>query len=664
MIKDKVSKLKGYGPKKEKYLNKLDIITIEDLLEHYPRAYENRDNPLELYQFDNDSKYYIKATILKILDTGPYSKNFKLRAKWENKTVNIMFFNNKKYYKDKFSIGEDYYFYGKYSREFNQMIHPEFISVNGRGVKDFFGIMPIYALTEGISNNDIVKGVRQALNGIVPESLSRGIIERNKLLDRKEALLNIHFPKSPVAFKAAKYRLIFEEFLKLHIGLSLINRSSELKECTVFEYMNTIDKFISDLPFELTLSQNKVLEEIFSDMCCEKNMNRLIQGDVGSGKTVIAFLSMILAHLNGFQSVLMVPTEVLAEQHYKSFLELFGDKINIIMLSSSTKEKKKVYCDIENGCIDIVIGTHAIIQDKVVFSNLGLVITDEQHRFGVQQRKNLRDKGKSPDILIMSATPIPRTLSLVLYSDVDISTIETLPEGRKKIITSYVNKGNVYNMYNLIFEQIKNKKQCYFVYPLIEESENADMKSLEIGYKELKDSVLGTYNIEILHGKMKAEEKVRIMDLFSKGEIDILVSTTVIEVGVNVPNATVMVIENSDRFGLAQLHQLRGRVGRSSLQSYCFLLSESNSKISKERIKTMINTNDGFIIAQKDLELRGPGDIVGLRQHGVPDLKIGDVIKHRNILLESKKEADYLLANNLIGEIESSLDKFYREFSI
>ncbi|MCT4631711.1 MAG: ATP-dependent DNA helicase RecG [Firmicutes bacterium] len=664
MLKDRISKLKGYGPKKEKSLNRLGVVTIEDLIEYYPRGYENRDNPLDMDNFDSDKKYYIQARVEKILDNGPYSNNFKLRVKWNNRIINVMFFNNKKYYVNKFSIGDEYFFYGKFSREYNQMIHPEFVKCDDKKAADFFGILPLYPLTEGISNNDVIKGVKQALDNIVPESLPKGTIERNRLLDRKEALKNIHFPKSPQQFKAAKYRIIFEEFLRLHMGLMLINKSSDVKEATEFQYIQEIDKYIDMLPFQLTDSQMKVKEEIFSDMCSLKSMNRLLQGDVGSGKTIVAFLSMILSVLNGYQAVMMVPTEVLAVQHYESFMELFGKSFEVALLTSSSKKKKQIYEEIKRGEIKIVIGTHALIQDDLEFHNLGYVVTDEQHRFGVKQRKNLVEKGRAPDILIMSATPIPRTLSLVLYSDVDISTIDTLPKGRKKIVTSYVNNKNLENMYKLIYDQIRFGRQCYFVYPLIEDSELVDMKSLEQGYKELKESILKEFNIEMLHGKMKNDEKTEVMGRFSRKETDILVSTTVIEVGVNVPNATVMVIENTDRFGLAQLHQLRGRVGRSEFQSYCFLLSESSSKISKERIKTMVNTNDGFVIAQKDLELRGPGDIVGLRQHGVPDMKMGDLFKHREILLKAKEEAEYVMENNEVGDLSGVVDKFYQEFSI
>ena len=513
-------------------------------------------------------------------------------------------------------------------------------------MKNTCRIIPVYPATANLTQN-IIRGVIGNAIGSVAEVLEEFIPEcireRYNLCDIKYSIQNIHFPKSEEDFKNARYRLVFEELFLLQLGLLNIKNSfGEDKAGIKFNRASEMDDFMESLPFKLTNAQNKVYQEIVQDMESTKIMNRLVQGDVGSGKTIVAALALFKAVKNGYQGTLMVPTEILAEQHYRSLKELF-EKFNIsteILTGSQTKKQKtEILGRIERGETDVVIGTHALIQDTVNFKNLGLVITDEQHRFGVRQRAILSQKGNNPDILVMTATPIPRTLALILYGDLDISIIDELPPGRKPIETFAVDNSMRNRINNFIRKKVSEGRQVYIVCPLVEESDTIEAKSAMETADNIANNDFSDLSVGLLHGKMKPKDKDAVMKDFVEGKIDILVSTTVIEVGVNVPNATVMVIENAERFGLAQLHQLRGRVGRGKHQSYCILYNNGKSKISAERMKVMQKTNDGFIISEKDLELRGPGEFFGTRQHGIPDLKIANLYRDMDILKLSQEAA-------------------------
>lgn len=683
ILNDSISKIKGIGPKKLALLSKLNIFSIKDLLFYYPNTYQNRRNMQKLDQVKHMEKATIIARVCgkpKIIRTRNRMKILKIPIEDGTKRGYVTFFNSV-FLKNVFRENESYYFYGNVNNigGYIEITHPEYCSVKSDSLENFCRIQPIYGLTKGLTQ----KEMRNYIDYILFKSpvktyeyLPSKVINNNKMCDIEYAIKNIHFPSSPRALKVAKYRLVFEELFFLQIGLIMIkkkyfNSNNGIK----FKVTSKFENLVESLPFDLTKAQRGTLNDIIEDMTTAKEMNRLIQGDVGSGKTIIALLAMYLAYLNGYQSTLMAPTEILAEQHFKSFEKLLGPLgVRIGVLSRSVKNKEDIISNIKDGKIDMIIGTHALIQDKIEFKNLGLVVTDEQHRFGVRQRSFLKKKGLTTDVLVMSATPIPRTLSLILYGDLDISIIDELPPGRKHIKTYHVTKDKTTKLYEFIKGEFRKGRQGYIVCPLVEESEKIDAKSAVELYDELKNTVFKSWNLELIHGKMKADEKETIMKRFQAGEIDLLISTSVIEVGINVPNSTIMVIMNAERFGLAQLHQLRGRVGRGEFQSYCFLISEAKNKVALERMKTMESTNNGFIIAEKDLELRGPGDFFGTKQHGLPELKIADLFKHRDILKKAQKDAFDILKNyKILSDEEKKLLKnkvgqlfgdLFREFSI
>lgn len=683
LLNDSISQIKGIGPKKLALYAKLNIFSLKDLLNHYPSSYQNRRNIKKL----NTVKHMEKATIIgtvydevKEMRTRKKMRILKVPIKDSTGRGYVTFFNSM-FLKNVFKKNETYYFYGTANNIGGviQMSHPEFSSVKKDSIESFCSIKPIYGLTKGLTQKEITNYISKILfkeSLDVCEYLPSRVIERNKLCDIEYALKNIHFPSSPRALKVAKYRLIFEELYFVQLGLMLLKKKYFHSSKGIrFKNHPKLKGLLDSLPFKLTAAQQKTFDDIVGDMTETKEMNRLVQGDVGSGKTVIALLAMYLAYLNGCQSTLMAPTEILAEQHFESFKDMLQPLgVNIGMLSRSVKNKKNVIQEIREGKIDIVIGTHAIIQDKVEFNNLGLVVTDEQHRFGVRQRSFLKKKGLNPDVLVMSATPIPRTLSLILYGDLDISIIDELPPGRKYIKTHHITNNKTAGLYEFIQGELKKGRQGYIVCPLVEESEKVDAKSAVELYNDLKDSVFKAWKLALIHGKMKPDEKNSIMKKFQGGEIDLLISTSVIEVGINVPNSTIMVIVNAERFGLAQLHQLRGRVGRGEFQSYCFLVSEGKNEVTLERLKTMESTNDGFVIAEKDLELRGPGDFFGTKQHGLPQFKIADLFKHRDILKKAQKEAYETLKNfdkltdvekeNFKYKLSELFGDFFKEFSI
>ena len=530
----------------------------------------------------------------------------------------------------------------------------------------FNGIEPIYPASQAISSKIIEKLVNTALSLVeLPETIPQEIRERNKLCDLKTALYNIHFPKTAELLERAKKRLVFEELFILQAGLTFLKKRSRGKTGSIIGN-NCFDEFKGLLPFELTNAQIRVTEECIADMKSGRPMNRLVQGDVGSGKTAVCAALCFVAAKNSLQSALMAPTEILAEQHFKtlsSFMENTGVRSGLITGSTTKKQKTIIKDNLKKGEIDVIVGTHALLSDDVEFSNLGLVITDEQHRFGVAQRGKLSSKGENPHTLVMSATPIPRTLGLIIYGDLDISIIDEYPKGRQKIDTYLVDTSYRPRIYNYIKKFINDGRQGYIVCPLVEENEAMDITPAVEYFEKLKENEFRDYSLGLLHGKMSSKEKERVMRQFSEGEIQLLIATTVIEVGIDVPNAVIMVIENAERFGLSQLHQLRGRIGRGEYKSDCILISDSKSDDTKTRLNVIKSTADGFKIADADLELRGPGDFLGSRQHGLPDMKLADLFADRNVLHTAGKEVEWLLKTdpNLKNEENSALKEEIKE---
>ena len=640
-LKKDVKYVKTVGPNRVKLLNKLNIYTLKDLITYYPRDYEDRSKPKNLYECVDGEEVLIEAMATGRINELRKGRMIisKLIVKDQTGTCYITWFNQG-YLKNKFQPGRIYRFFGKISNkngrfEMNSPVYDEIDESKNTGK-----IIPIYPLTYELKQNTLRRIIENGLlevKGKLPETLPEYILEENNLWDINITTERIHFPKEFSDFNKARERLVFEELLTMQLALlKLKNNYEHNKNGIQFDKNVHMSDVISILPFKLTKAQLRVLEEIDRDMESNKTMNRLLQGDVGSGKTVIAMIAAYKAVKSGYQAAIMAPTAILASQHLESFqgiLESLGIKSELLISSITKKKKTEILEKLQNGEIDILIGTHAILEENVVFKNLGLVVTDEQHRFGVKQRSIIASKAKNPDIIAMSATPIPRTLALILYGDLDISIIDELPPNRKKIETFAVRKNMEERVNNFIRKQINEGRQAYIVCPLVEENEDMEgLKSvLELAEKYQKET-FSEYKVAYLHGKMKTKEKDEIMQEFKDGKIQILIATTVIEVGVNVPNSSVMVVENAERFGLAQLHQLRGRVGRGEYQSYCILKYEGNSETIRQRMKVMCDTNDGFIISEKDLELRGSGDFFGTEQHGLPEFKIANLFEDIAIL--------------------------------
>ncbi len=644
--------IKGIGEKRAEKLNKLGIFNLKDMLYYFPRQYEDRSNIKNISSLENNEKVSVVGKIVYIEENSPKKGMTitKIDIKDNTGYLKVVFFNQKHIVKV-FKVNDTILAFGKIKKENRkiEMHQAELEKINTNSNKNL-SLYPIYPLTYGLTNKELIsyfKNIIEKNNINIKEYLPKEVIKKYNLCGINYAIKNIHNPESKEALKISLYRIIFEEFFILQLGLFLFKGGSESNTGIKFKIDKRLEKIKDSLSFKLTNAQNKALEEILIDMENEKPMNRLVQGDVGSGKTIVALLALSNVVLNSYQGVFMAPTEILARQHYISFCEVlkpFNFNIELLVGSLTKKQKGIILEKLKNNEIDILIGTHALLEDDVEFNNLGLVITDEQHRFGVRQRNKLSKKGVSPDILVMTATPIPRTLALILYGDLDISIIDELPPGRKKIETIAVDKSKRENLYKtLVRNEIQKGRQVYIVCPLVEESEEIKVKSAtELTY-ELKENYFSDLNVDILHGKMKSKEKDDIMDKFKQKQIDILVSTTVIEVGVNVPNASLMIIENAERFGLSQLHQLRGRVGRGSYESFCVLIYESNSEVCKERMKIMQETNDGFKISEKDLEIRGPGEFFGTKQHGIPELKVANIFKHMKILKLAQQETRYII---------------------
>jgi ATP-dependent DNA helicase RecG len=655
-----IQSLKGIGPAKSKLFHKLGIKTVEDLFYHYPRGYKDKSIITDISDLVPEYQYTIKATV----DSRPLeirSKKgmlvVKLPVSDDTGSLNIVWFNNR-FIKNTIKQGDELYFYGKVKLMGRDVVmeSPEFEKTTSAASVNMLRIVPEYPLTEGLSHKDIRKAVFAALElleGKLTDIFPEDFRKKYQLSEINFCVNNLHFPETLFNMQLAIKRFKFEELFILQSGLIHIKRmnSSEVQGIAFGAYDER--EFAEKLPFQLTNAQLKVIDEIFKDMEKAKPMNRLVQGDVGSGKTIVALLGMYKCARNGFQSLMMVPTEILAEQHYLTFkclLEGTGIRIELLKGSMSAKAKNEVLQRVRNHEADIIIGTHALIQDKVEFPKVGLVITDEQHRFGVRQRTVLSDKGENPDILVMTATPIPRTLTLILYGDLDVSLIDELPPGRMKIETYSIDSSKKERFYGFVKKELDKGRQAYFVCPLVEESEKLDLNSATKYRDELQNEYFKGYNVGLLHGKMKADEKNQIMEEMRQGKIHILVATTVIEVGVNIPNATIMAIENAERFGLAQLHQLRGRVGRGVHQSYCILVSDSDSKIAIERLKYMTKSENGFDIAEKDLELRGAGEVLGQKQHGLPELKIANILNDTALLKSSRDAVEYLYDSGKLEE--------------
>lgn len=647
-INDSISVLKGIGRKKADIFHEMGIETIEDLALYFPKSYEDRRSVTPISELRAGSKVLIQARIVnKRMGANRFKEKtpLMLNVSDDSGMLEVVFFNG--YFLNKlFDIGKEYVFYGSVSENLNrfQIVHPEFALAGSSD--DVRGIIPIYSLRQGISQKEMrrmqmdIKDIYSSIKEWIPED----IIRKNRLASLDFAISNMHFPSNAKKVLQSRYRLVFDELFTLETGLMYMKGAyGEVRGISID--ISEGDKFISKLPFELTSGQVESWNEIKDDLKKHKKMNRLLQGDVGSGKTIIAEAAMLSAASSGYQSVIMAPTELLARQHFDTFTrDLSSHEIVPVILTSSmtASEKRMATKSISSGDAKVIIATHAVLEENIVFKNLGLVITDEQHRFGVNQRRKLSGKGEGVNILVMTATPIPRTIAAILYGDLDISQIRTMPKERKGIHTYKCSRGERERVLNFVEKEIKAGRQVYVVAPLIEDSDSIDAKSANAIFDELQDR-FHDYRIELVHGSMKSDYKDKIMQDFASGEIDLLVSTTVIEVGINVPNASVMVIENAERFGLAQLHQLRGRVGRGSDDAYCFLMCYIDSELANARMNIMTSSMSGFDIAEEDLKLRGPGEIFGTRQHGLPQLKISDLLRHRDVL-----DAAILSARELI----------------
>lgn len=681
MIGADIQFLKGVGPSRALKLQKLNIFTVEDLMNYFPVKYEDRRTVKNICDIHEQGKYLIKVRIFEKPKYSKIKKNMsviKAICKDDTGFITLTFFNQN-FLTDKLIVGEAYYVFGSIKIAFGKLeaVNPE-IEFAGKDWKAM-RIMPVYSLTYGLSNNEITKLVRTALetyadniHNILPEY----IIKKYGLASRKFTLKNMHFPSDNKKYSLAKRTIAFEKLLIMQLGLfniknNLINETNKIKISST----ELSDRLLESIPYKLTNAQLKVIEEIKEDLKGNKIMNRLVQGDVGSGKTVVAVYAMLMAASGGYQSSMMAPTEILALQHYETireYIESADLNVTAAVLTGSSrhKEKEEIIGRLKAGEIDIIVGTHALIEDNVEFKNIGLVVTDEQHRFGVRQRARLSNKGNAPHILIMTATPIPRTLALMIYGDLDISLIDEMPPGRQNVITNIIGDKDKAKAYDFIKSQVDNGRQAYIVAPLVDESENLNLNSATEIYNELKSSHFSGYKLGLLHGKMNNSEKEDVINKFYKGKINVLISTTVIEVGVNVPNAAVMLILNAERFGLAQLHQLRGRVGRGKYQSYCILVNESKSKKSRDRMNILKRTGNGFIIAEEDLKIRGPGDFFGVRQHGLSKFEVQNIVSNVETVQQVQQLSKEIICENpkLSGEdyhnLKMEIKKLFKDETI
>ena len=675
-----VDYIKGVGPQIAKLFNKIGIFKVKDLIEYYPRKYLDYQGQNKIKDLKIGESVSVYGTIIRVhhYTTPKKLTIFSVYIKDSTGVLPINFFvkkNNRKiieHYKQAYPINSIVLALGKVKfDEYNSRITLDkaTIQVLGTGAEvdiNKNNIVPIYTLCEGLNPKTLTNAIQNALvkfQDKIDEPLPSDIIEKFNFISKKQAIIDMHKPKNLEEVEIARKRLVFEELFSMQLNLALIRKENNKNKSIKLKIKKggLVEKFIENLPFELTNGQNKALKEIINDLNSTSPMQRLLQGDVGSGKTVVACIALLCAIENGYQGVIMAPTEILATQHFRNFSQWLiplGLSVGLFVGKNSAKAKKEALANLKNGQIHVAVGTHALIQEGVEFNNLGVVVVDEQHRFGVKQRNALLNKGKMPQMLNMTATPIPRTLALTMHGDLDVSIIDELPKGRKPIITTLGGANERKKIYDLIKKEIFFKHQAYIVYPLIDESEAISARAATLEAQKLQEGEFSQYKIGLLHGKMSGDEKDKVMNDFKNGVYDILVSTTVVEVGVDNPNATVIVIENAERFGLSQLHQLRGRVGRSDNQSYCALIAPSASAEVKKRLDIMTKTNNGFIISERDLELRGPGEFLGTRQSGLPDFKLANLVEDTEILeaaraealdfVETKEINDYPVLKNIV----------------
>lgn len=646
-LQSSIEELKGLGPKSAEKFHKLDIYTIEDLLLYYPFRYEDFKSKSVLDLVDGE-KAVIVGTVVTPANVQYYGykrNRLSFKIKQGEAVIAISFFNQP-YLADKVELGSDVAIFGKWDALKSAVTGMKILAQ----VED--DMQPVYRVAQGISQNVLIKAIKSAFalgaQNWLPENLPQVFLDKYRLLGRAKATEAMHFPKDLAEYKQALRRIKFEELFYFQMNLQALkadNKSEANGLMIAYDEQKVADK-IASLPFDLTGGQKRSLSDILSDMRSGGHMNRLLQGDVGSGKTVVASLAMYAAYTAGYQSALMVPTEILAEQHFESLTQLFPD-LSIAILTSGMKaaNKKSALAAIADGSVNMIVGTHALIQDAVSYYRLGLVITDEQHRFGVNQRRIFREKGENPDVLMMTATPIPRTLAITAFGEMDVSIIDELPAGRKPIITRWVKHEQLDIVLDWVKKELQKGAQAYVISPLIEESESLDLKNAIALHEDLSEYFADCANVSLMHGRMKNEEKEAIMQDFKAQKSQVLVSTTVIEVGVNVPNATIMIIMDADRFGLSQLHQLRGRVGRGDKQSYAILVANPKTETGKKRMKIMTETTDGFALAEADLKMRGSGEIFGTRQSGIPEFQVADIVEDYNILEEARRVASQIVSN-------------------
>ncbi|MBO0438327.1 ATP-dependent DNA helicase RecG [Vagococcus fluvialis] len=647
-LNQSVAWLKGVGPKKREVLNSLGIKTVYDLLTYYPFRYDDIQEK-SLDEIQDQEKVVLKGTVLAepvVSYYGFKKSRLVFRMMTEQAVIGVTFFNQP-FLKSKINASEEIAIYGKWDGRRKALTGMKVLATQEEEL-DFF---PIYHVNKQIRQKtlvDLIKQTWELYGHLLPESLPEWLTSKYRLMPKRQAAYAMHFPETIEENRLAKRRLAFEEFFLFQLKMIQLKKQETSKDLgkSIMYDVKVLKEFIKTLPFELTEAQKRVVNEICADLRRQEHMHRLLQGDVGSGKTIVAAIALYAVVSEGLQGALMVPTEILAEQHMESLTDVFSKtdvKVGLLTSSTKTAERRQILADLASGAMDIIVGTHSLIQDDIIFNDLSLAIIDEQHRFGVNQRKALREKGNQADVLFMTATPIPRTLAITAYGEMDVSIIDELPAGRIPIETRWILPKQVDSVLTWLNSQLKNGQQVYVICPLIEESEMLDVKNATEIYEHLKQFFEPNFKVGLLHGKMKSQEKDEIMAEFKDNDMKILVSTTVIEVGVNVPNATTMMIMDADRFGLAQLHQLRGRVGRGSLASYCILVASPKSDQGKERMKIMTETTDGFVLSQKDLEMRGPGDFFGSKQSGLPEFKVGDIVADEMILETARVEATQLI---------------------
>lgn len=658
--KSRIRELKGVGEKTEKLFEKLGVYTVGDLLRYYPKGYDVYEEAAPISELEEGRIMTVTGAVFgRVQVSGTKRMQVTtLHVKDITGTVRAVWFNMP-FLRNTLAKGGLITLRGRVVSRRGGLImeHPEIFYPSEKYEGKLHTLQPVYGLTAGLSNNIVSKTVKQVLDGLdlSKETLPDKLRLKYGLAEYNYAVRGIHFPEDKEVFFHARDRLVFEEFLEFILSLRKLKDKNDRQENEyVIPKSEEVEAFIKKLPYMLTSAQRKVWDEIAENMAGKTVMSRLVQGDVGSGKTIVAVLALMNAAFNGYQGAIMAPTEVLARQHYESITGLFseyGISIKVVLLTGSmtAKEKRRVYDRIECGLAKIIVGTHALIQNQVFYDNLALVVTDEQHRFGVKQRETFAGKGTAPHVLVMSATPIPRTLAIILYGDLDISVIDELPSNRLPIKNCVVDTGYRKTAYHFMKQQIAEGRQCYIICPMVEESEHLEAENVVDYASALKEELGGSIAVSCLHGKMRQTEKDMVMEQFGNNEIQILVSTTVIEVGIDVPNATVMMIENAERFGLAQLHQLRGRVGRGKHQSYCIFMSSSKSKETKERLEILNKTNDGFKIASEDLRLRGPGDLFGIRQSGILNFRLGDIFQDAKLLQMADEAADWYLEHENVS---------------